>query len=86
MIVQNIGKKIDMLDFDACLMAHVEAAYQVKDTVDYLVASEKTEPGDGNDYDAMLKALSAKPDMSGADFSKVMVQTYGKSYEPGGSQ
>lgn len=84
--MKNTGKPIDLLDFDACLMAHVESAYQIKGQVDYLVASEKTEPGDGNDYIAMLTALSANPDMTGAQFSSAMVDTYGKSYSPGGSQ
>ena len=32
--------KIDVLFLDACLMAMLEDAYEVKDTVDYLVASE----------------------------------------------
>jgi hypothetical protein len=82
----NTGKPLDILDFDACLMAHVEAAYQIHGQVDYLVASEKTEPGDGNDYEAMLKALSANDNMTGAEFATAMVDTYGKSYGTGGSQ
>jgi hypothetical protein len=82
----NTGKKLDILDFDACLMSHVEAAYQIKDNVNYLVASEKTEAGDGNDYIGILKALSANPDMSGAQFATAMVDSYAKSYVPGGNQ
>lgn len=82
----NIGKKIDILDFDACLMSHVEAAYQIKDQVDYLVASEKTEAGDGNDYLGIMKALNANPGMTGAQFASTMVDSYAKSYLPGGNQ
>jgi hypothetical protein len=84
--IANAGKKIDILDFDACLMSHVESAYQIKDQVDYLVASEKTEAGDGNDYLGIMKALNANPNMSGAEFASAMVDSYAKSYLPGGNQ
>jgi len=84
--VANAGKKIDILDFDACLMAHVEVAYQIKDQVSYLVASEKTEAGDGNDYWGIMESLNKNPDQSGAEFASAMVQGYAKSYQTGGHQ
>jgi uncharacterized repeat protein (TIGR01451 family) len=34
------GRKIDLLYLDACLMAMSEVAYEVRDSVDYLLASE----------------------------------------------
>ncbi|MBN1877834.1 MAG: hypothetical protein JXA33_26675, partial [Anaerolineae bacterium] len=34
------GHKLDVLFLDACLMAMLETVYEVKDTVDYVVASE----------------------------------------------
>ena len=40
-VATNSGQwKIDVLHYDACLMAMLENAYQVKDYADYLVASE----------------------------------------------
>ena len=84
--MKNTGKKIAVLDFDACLMAHVEIAYHIKDQVNYLVASEKTEAGDGNDYIGIAQDLSKNPGMSGADFAKAMVKGWDKSYNPGGNQ
>lgn len=84
--VANNGKKVDVLDFDACLMAHVEAAYQIKNNTSYLVASEKTEAGDGNDYIGIAQAVSKNPNMSGLDFAKMMVDSFAKSYKPGGNQ
>lgn len=80
---KKIGKKLDVLDFDACLMAHVEGAYELKDSVDYLVASEKTEPGKGNPYKEMMEHLSKNPSMSGADFAKTIVKDYAASYAGG---
>jgi len=82
----NTGKKLDILDFDACLMSHVEAAYQVKDQVNYLVASEKTEAGDGNDYNGILTGLSKNPSQTGTQLATAMVDSYAKSYLPGGNQ
>jgi len=84
--IKNTGKKIDVLDFDACLMAHVEIAYHIKDQVSFLVASEKTEAGDGNDYIGIAQDLSKNPGMSGKDFAKAMVKGWDKSYKPGGNQ
>lgn len=83
---QAAGKKFDVLDFDACLMSHVEIAYQAQPSVNYLVASEKTEAGDGNDYWGIMEALSKNPNMDGKQFASMMVDTYGKSYVPGGHQ
>jgi len=82
--VKKMGKKFDILNFDACLMAHAEVAYQVKDTVDYMVASQKTEPGEGNPYHLIVKSISANPSMSGLEASKVFVADYNKSYPQGG--
>jgi hypothetical protein len=79
-------KKLDVLDFDACLMATVEVAYELKDTVDFLLASQETEPGDGMPYDDYLAWLTTYPEASPLSFSKAMVDTYVKSYAPKGSQ
>ena len=40
-----IGRNLDIIGFDVCLLGHIETAYQLKDCVDYVIASEKTEPG-----------------------------------------
>jgi hypothetical protein len=49
------GKKIDVLGFDCCLMANTEVAYQLKDSVSYMVASEESEGGLGWPYNFVLK-------------------------------
>ena len=38
--ITGAGGEIDVLYFDACLMAMIEDAYEVRDDVDYIVASE----------------------------------------------
>lgn len=50
----DTGKKIDILGMDACLMANAEFAHEMKDSVDYLVASEQTEGADGWNYSQIL--------------------------------
>jgi len=49
------GKRIDILGFDACLMAQTEVAHEFKDVAHYLLASEETEGGPGWTYSGMLK-------------------------------
>lgn len=48
------GKKVDVIGFDACLMASTEVAHELKDQANYLVASEETEGGDGWKYTSFL--------------------------------
>lgn len=55
------GFRLDMIAFDACLMATFEMANHVKDYADYMVASEELAPGYGFDYTAILSALKDDP-------------------------
>lgn len=84
--LDNGKKKLDILDFDACLMATVEVGYELKDTVEYLIASQETEPGDGVPYDDQLAWLVKYPEAPPVSFAKAMVEAYVKSYAPKGSQ
>jgi hypothetical protein len=47
------------------------------------VGSEETEPNAGWPYDKFLGALAEKPDMTPADFSKIIVDSYLESYDNG---
>ena len=53
--------KIDVIGFDACLMAMLETAYALRDSGSVMVASEELEPGDGWSYDNFLRRLSPTP-------------------------
>jgi len=79
-------RRIDIVDFDACLMATLEVGYELKDTVDFLVASQAVEPGDGMPYDDYLKWLVTYPSAPPVSFAKAMVESYVRSYAPKGSQ
>ncbi|MDO8805118.1 MAG: clostripain-related cysteine peptidase [Elusimicrobiota bacterium] len=72
--------KIDVIGTDACLMQMPEVNYEIKNYVDYIVASEETEPGDGYTYNLMLGPLVAKPTMLGAELGKLTVDAYANHY------
>jgi hypothetical protein len=76
-----LGRKLDILGCDACLMNMVEIAYEMKDTANFMVGSEETEPGAGWPYAAILKLLVARPTMNPVDLAKTIVTEYGKYYQ-----
>ncbi len=76
-----IGRKLDILGMDACLMSMGEVAYQVRDSVLYTVGSEETEPLEGWPYDSILKDLSKTPEMPPPALCKLIVKNYLSSYK-----
>ena len=78
--VRDSGVHLDLIDFDACLMAMYEVAYEFSGLTDYLVFSEETEPGDGNPYHTILADLKNKPAMTGAELSDTTVERYYEFY------
>ncbi|MCK8060235.1 MULTISPECIES: clostripain-related cysteine peptidase [unclassified Fusibacter] len=75
------GVELEILGFDACLMATVEVAFMAQPFAKYMVASEETEPGHGWDYKGIFAALNANPDMGGAELGKIICDTYQKHSE-----
>lgn len=80
------GKKIDIVNFDACLMAMLEIALQIKDNADIMIASEEVEPGYGLPYTDILVKLAAEPNITPDELAKHVVKVYTNSYRLGGSQ
>lgn len=54
------GKPVDILGFDACLMANAELAALLAPYTRYIIASEETIPGTGWEYTALGTALSQR--------------------------
>ena len=73
------GKKLDIVAFDACLMADVEVAYALAPYANYLVASQETIPGDGYGYDQMLMRPSLG-NMTVRQLANYMVASYETAY------
>jgi hypothetical protein len=80
-IYQLLGKKLDILAMDACLMQMAEVCYEIKDYVQFSVASEETEPGDGYTYDDFLGPLAKNPSMDATAFAKLTAQAYTNHYK-----
>ena len=62
-------RRLDMLGFDACLMATLEVAHELAPFARYFVASEELVPGQGLPYGDILGPLVADPNMSMRDFA-----------------
>ncbi|MFH2075807.1 MAG: clostripain-related cysteine peptidase [Pseudomonadota bacterium] len=76
-----LGRKIDLLGMDACLMNMVEVAYQLRDSVNVIVGSEIEEPFDGWPYAEILTRLIARPRQDAAALARWIVKSYLLSYK-----
>lgn len=74
-------RKLDVISFDACLMAMLETGYALRGAGKVMVASEELEPGAGWNYARWLTPLVADP--AGHDAEKLgqlMVSAYRDEY------
>lgn len=71
-------KKLDVLGYDACLMAMMETAYGLTPYVETMVGSEELEPGAGWPYDKWLKKLVDNPSQNAEQLSAGVVEAYGE--------
>jgi len=79
--VSLLGKKIDLVYFDACLMGNVEVDYEIKDLVSYVISSEATAwIGSSGRWYSILNQLVANPTMSPSSLGVLTAQTYFSSY------
>ena len=79
-VFEDVGTKIDIIGFDACLMGMMEVAYQLKDHAEIVVGSEELEPGKGWDYAAIVSYLVRNPTASNEDVSKEIINSFIASY------
>ncbi|GAB2832123.1 clostripain-related cysteine peptidase [Microbacterium insulae] len=67
--------KLDMIGFDACLMATYEVASTLAPYADYMVASEEVEPGHGWNY-GQLAVLQDDPETDAPTLASAMLEGY----------
>jgi len=77
-----LGKNLDCLGCDACLMQMAEVCYEVKDCVDFSVASQEVESFYGWPYSKFLIPLLSAPTTSASVLAQSIVQNYDKYYKP----
>ncbi|MGH7275723.1 MAG: clostripain-related cysteine peptidase, partial [Candidatus Rokuibacteriota bacterium] len=81
-----LGRPVDVLGMDACLMTMLEVAYQVRDHARILVGSEEVEPGDGWPYAAVFGDLTARPTMAPSELAATIVRRYAEYYGADGPE
>ena len=79
-ITTHLGRPLDLLGMDACLMSNLEVAFQIQPYAHYMVASEESEPNDGWPYAAVLRTLVTRPTMSTAALAERIVKAYVQDY------
>ena len=77
---KETGEVIDVVGFDACLMAMPEVSYQLRDYASFLVFSEETIPGLGFPYDMFAADLIADPTVDGEAFAVIIAKDYAAYY------
>jgi len=59
--LRGAGTSIDLVAFDACLMAMTEVGYATRDLTTAYVASQEVVGGDGHDYTTLFRLLESDP-------------------------
>ena len=77
------GVRFEALIIDACLMANIETAWNVKDYANWLVASEEVVPGKGTAVGDWLQALYAYPECDGEWLGRCVCDMTGIKYANG---
>lgn len=77
--------KLDLLGFDACLMATYEVASRLAPLADRMLASQELEPGHGWDYGA-LQAIADDPGISVDEVGGAFVEAFEAQAEEEGTQ
>ncbi|WP_298074397.1 clostripain-related cysteine peptidase [uncultured Bacteroides sp.] len=72
---------LDFLMFDACFMASVEVAYELRSFTDYYIGSPTETPGPGAPYERLVPLMSAE--QAAVEMSKAYFDFYYKIYKDG---
>lgn len=76
----EIGRPLDLLGMDACLMSNLEVAYELRGDVRCVVASEEDEPAGGWPYTAVLEKLTRDPAQPAGQLATSIVREYHDAY------
>lgn len=74
------GSELRLVGFDACLMAMIETAYELRNIAPVMVASEELEPGAGWNYTTFARALVADATADETGFARLLVESYRENY------
>ncbi len=71
-----VGKRIDLVAFEACSMATIEVAYQLAGSADVVCGTEVTMDEYGPPWGTILAQLEAEPQKTATELGKVFVDEY----------
>lgn len=74
--LSNADVVFDLIGFDCCLMGTAETAFMVEKYADYMVASQRVEPGEGWHYTPWIQAISDNTSISTDDLGRLIVDSY----------
>ncbi len=80
--------QVDVYASDACLMQMAEVGYEIakaNKSIEIIVGSEETEPGDGYPYDSILAAVKQNSSASSAELGKIITEKYIEFYKANGT-
>jgi len=77
---------VDLVGFDACLMATVDTAATFSPFAKYLVASQENEPGNGWNYEGWVGKLAKDPSMTASELGIIICNTYYDGCEEMGTE
>jgi hypothetical protein len=79
---EKLGRKIDVLGMDSCLMSMVEVLYEVRDGVNFVVGAEGFERNTGWPYHEIFSVLRTEPAMTPKKLACSIVKEYVHYYSP----
>jgi hypothetical protein len=78
------GRPLDILGANACAMAYAEAAYQLREQAEYMVASQIAVPFAGWPFDTVLRAI--KPGTPTQRIGQLIVDRYVSTFRAAGKE
>lgn len=75
-VTSDLGNKLDLLAFDACLMSNFETIVALAPYAEFMVASEESSPICGLDYATSLAALRDNAAMTARDLARRFITDY----------
>jgi hypothetical protein len=81
---RGLGRPLDLLAFDGCMLQDAEVAFEVGGAAKVMVGSQKLVPADGYPYDQFLNSLVSNPTADESTVAKALVTSYHSSYRGSG--
>jgi hypothetical protein len=79
---ERIGRKIDVLGLDACLMGLAEIAHEVRESVEIMVSSDEDIPDASFPYREIIGGMQTTPGIDAETLARLIVDKYVAAYDP----